>query len=335
MPYVNNYEEILKENKVDYEIINWDRFNFEENSSLKYRDSKTGHQRSFFDYLKYKKFLIQKLKTIKYDKVIVFGIQLSYFLKGILINNFKSKYLIDIRDYNKTIKYFNMKSLIVNSCFTVVSSQGFKEWLPQSDKYEINHNMQINRLDDLEKVKIDFVNEKINIANIGTLRDLEINIELIRAFKNNDKFSLFYHGEGIINKKLSNYLNTNEIRNVFLTGRYNKRDEESLYKKSDLINVIIPSNHTNSRTLLPNRLYNAVLYGKPMVAFKGTYLSEQINSYNLGLVLDSFDCISDKIMNYLDSFDLENYEEGRKIFIRKVIKENHKFKIKVKTFIRS
>ena len=47
MPYVDNYEKVLKENNIDYTIINWDRFQIEDaNSEFKYRDKKIGHQKN-------------------------------------------------------------------------------------------------------------------------------------------------------------------------------------------------------------------------------------------------------------------------------------------------
>lgn len=37
MPYVSNYEVILKNKNIDYDIINWDRFHIEDKDShLKY-----------------------------------------------------------------------------------------------------------------------------------------------------------------------------------------------------------------------------------------------------------------------------------------------------------
>ena len=53
MPYVDNYTKIFDEINADYNVINWDRLKIEKDSEFTYRDSKTGHQRSFLDYFKY------------------------------------------------------------------------------------------------------------------------------------------------------------------------------------------------------------------------------------------------------------------------------------------
>ncbi len=336
MPYVGNYEKILKENHVDYDIINWDRFNIEDgNNSLKYRDLKTGHQRNLIDYYKFNKFIKKRLDLVQYKKIIVFGIQLAFFLKDILNKRFKSNYVVDIRDYNKIISWFRVAKVIDNSSFAVLSSPGFKKWLPSSNKYIINHNTQINSLNDLNEISDNTINrEKINISYIGSIRDYKINIDLIESLKSSNRIKLFYHGQGIINKNINEYIDLNNIKNVRLTGRYKKEDEEDLYKTTDLVNVLIPKESINSKTLLPNRLYNAVIYGKPMLAFYGTYLAEQIENNKLGIVISSFERVEEQIIDYLNNFDSNIFDIHRKIFFETVIKENDKFKMQLEDFIK-
>lgn len=338
MPYVKNYETILQENKVDYEIINWDRLNIENNEgglSYTYRDLKTGHRRSYIDYFKYRAFIKKRLRATKYDKIIVFGIQLSFFLADILQHEYKGNYIIDIRDYNKIVKFFNLKKVIFGSVFTVLSSPGFKKWLPKFDRYLINHNTQVTNLNELRD-RSSFSNiktEKINISYIGSLRNYNINIDFINSVKNNNRISLYYHGEGIINKTLKDYLFSNGINNVFVTGRYNCSEEDKLYSKSDLINILIPNDSINSRTLLPNRLYKAASHFKPIVAYEGTYLSHQVKKYNLGIVLSSFNKLEDNLSIYLENFDLDAYKQGRNSFFNKVIRENQIFEESLIKFV--
>jgi len=333
MPYVSNYEKILKESNVDYTIINWDRFQIEDRSAYKYRDKKIGHKRNYYDYLKYKKFVLEKLNEIKYDKLIIFGLQLSYFLKAFLLKNHKGKYIIDIRDYNQIIKFFNIKKLIENSAFTVISSPGYRLWLPSCQNYIINHNTQINSIKELKPVSIKSKYKKISIACIGAIRDHDINIAFINSLKNNDNIKIYFHGQGDINKDITNHIIVNKINNVMLTGKYNKQDEIELYSKSDLINLLRYNDGINNRTALPNRLYNSPIYGKPILAYKGTLLSELVEKYKLGLVIDSFVGIEDKIYSYLNNFNKLEYEEGRISFLSEVIAINQLFVEKVKKFV--
>jgi hypothetical protein len=270
----------------------------------------------------------------KYDKIIIFGIQLTFFLKQILQKKFKSNYIIDIRDHNRIINYFNIEKAIINSAFVVLSSPGYKEWLPNIDKYIINHNTQIKNLNELRSSDILLNKEKLNIACIGAIRDYKVNIDFINSLKNNNWVDIFFHGEGDINKDIQKYLDSNNIKNVYLTGRYRKKEEKKLYCSSDLINVLRYDDGINNKTALPNRLYNAVIYGKPMLAFSDTYLSEIVEKYKLGLVISSFDNIVETIKNYLIRFDNEKYNLHRNQFFNHVIKENKLFIYKLENFIK-
>lgn len=334
MPYVNNYERILQACAVEYEIINWDRFHIEDKDYLlKYRDSKIGHQRNVLDYYRFSTFIKEKLESNKYNKVIVFGIQIAFFLKSILRNKYNGKYVLDIRDHNRIIKFFNIKRVIENSGFTVLSSPSYKEWLPQSNKYLINHNTPIDNLQALKEVDINTEKLKVTIAYIGAIRDYAINIDLINSVQNNEKIGLYFHGEGDINKDIISYLKANHIKNVFLTGRYERKNENGLYKEADLINVLRYNDGINNKTALPNRLYNSVLHGIPMLAFEGTYLAEVVKTFNLGLVLDSFSGVEKNITNYLNKFDAKEYQKGRISFFEDIIKENCCFTARLKKFI--
>lgn len=331
MPYVQNYRYLLDKYKVNYEVIYWDRFHTEtKKKALVYIDGKKGHSRNILDYLKYTKFIKRRLKSEKYDKVIVFGLQLAFFLQKTL-QKYTGNYLIDIRDYNRIAKYFSFKKIIEASRHTVISSKGFEEWLPESEKYIINHNTR--------NIKIEKVNSfldksnKINLSYIGTLRDLKINIKLIESLKNNRNYTLYYHGDGMINNEIKEYLSDNNIDNVRVTGLYKPVEEPELYINSHIINVLIPTTDINSKTLLPNRLYNAVFYGKPVLTVQGTYVADLIKKYQLGIVLNSLESIDNDVQEYFDGFDLDSYNKGRELFLKNVINDNKKFENVIKAFI--
>lgn len=334
MPYLMNYISELEKNGIEYEIINWDRFQMEDKNDVNiYRDAKIGHRRNFYDYYKFKRFVKLKLERKKYDKLVVFGLQLSFFLRNSLLKSYKDRYLLDIRDYNKILNFMNFKKLIDNSYFTAISSPGFLKWLPKSRKILVNHNMNTNNIDNLNSNTSIDDNQIINISYIGSIRDFKINKSLIDSLKNVDNINLYYHGEEDDNKNISLYLEKESIQNVFVTGKYTKEKEISLYQKSDFINILIPNKGLNNITLLPNRLYNAVKYRKKIIAFEGTFLAEQVKKFKLGLILHSFDDIEMKIKEYNENLDEFEIETGRIKFLEQVIKENQNFEINLKSFI--
>lgn len=334
MPYVRSYISIVETLNIDYKIINWNRLGVSEKiDGYTFEDKKTSHQRSYLDYLKYKRFVIDKLKKEKFDKIIVFTLQLGHLFKKYLINKLPGNYILDIRDYNKIFMFSNFKHLIDCSHSCVISSPGYKEWLPESNKYVINHNTIVSSLDELVSTNEFKVNEKTNILTIGLLRHWDVNIDFVNQLKNNNKYNLIFHGEGTINDRLKNYIKDWEINNTKLFGRYKKEEEENIYKSTDLVNTLLYNDNINSRTLLANRLYNSVLYGKPMLALKGTYQAEIIKQYNIGLVVSSLDDLDKQIDEYLDTFSCEDYNRGRIEFFKTIIKENELFESTVREFL--
>lgn len=336
MPYLENYIKLLESYKVEYDVINWDRLKKEDKSSLTFRDSKKGLQRNIYDYYKYTKFIKRILKFNYYDKVIIFGIQLSFFLKSTLIKSYSGNYIVDIRDYHKLINLFDFKQLVEQSAFTVISSQGFKEWLPRSEKYVVNHNSDLSEINELRKMEQSpFKRDKINISYIGTLRDYDINIDFINSLKNKESFHLHYHGNGLINSEIMNYARYNDINNIKVSGEYSKKEEKEMYKKCDMVNVLIPATDINSRTLMPNRLYNAAKYGKPVITFDGTYVSEIVKKYNLGIILTSIYEINKDLESYIKNFNSEEFEASRNMFMGKVVEDNENFRNELSVFLKA
>lgn len=336
MPYVNNYILLLEEKNIAYDIIIWDRFHINESGDFVYSDSKTGHKRNFYDYLKYSRYIKKTLKKNKYDKVIVFGLQVSFFLQRVLSEYYKGKYIFDIRDYNKIIKFINVEKIIENSFATVISSGGYKNWLPSSKKLTLNHNINVYNTTELKQViNQNQLEQNIKIGSIGAIRDYRVNIDFIENLKHIKQITLNYHGEGTINDDLQRYIKQNKIENVHITGRYRKEEEELLYAANNFINVLRYNDGINNYTALPNRLYNAVIYGKPLIAYKGTYLADVIKMYNLGIVISSFDQLEDYLSEKIKKFNYEKYNTGRKEFIEAVLQENLIFRDKLIQFLNS
>lgn len=331
MPYLDNYLNILNSFNAEFDILIWDRFCIESfSSNLIFRRGGSKHKRGFLDYYHYAQFVKKHISENSYDKIVCFGLQTAFFIKDILCKKYLNKFILDIRDYNLIKKIYNFEKIISSSFFTVISSQGYTEWLPRSDKYIVNHNFNFSNLsgiNDVNKMEI----ENLSISSIGALRDLEVNMNLISSLKNSSLINLNFHGHGDINDILIN--KTNGFKNLNITGSYERSEESILYFKSTLINVLRYPDSLNNKTALPNRLYLAPYYGKPLFSFYGTYMSKLIQDYNLGLVVNSFENLEKKIFNYVEDFDKDEFDFSRKLFLNKVIEDNFVFKKSVQDFI--
>lgn len=186
----------------------------------------------------------------------------------------------------------------------------------------------------MENIEDNYDGGKIYISNIGSIRDYNMNKNFIDSLNGSQMIELNFNGESKTNNQIENYVKVKNIQNVITTGRYNREDEKILYQKSNMINILLHNDDINSIALLPNRLYNALFYNKPIITYKGSYTAYLFEKYDVGLVLKSFSEVEDKINKYLKEFKMEKFKKNRKEFFDCVIKDNNYFKSKLNEFIK-
>lgn len=327
-PYINYFASILKKENIEFDIISWNKEGVKE-EGIQFEmeiSNNTNFLKKFFCYWRFKKFVERKLLLKHYDFVIVHTLQLNIFIQNFLYKKYRGKYIVDIRDYSIfNIFKRRLKKLLMNSRENFISSEGFKEWLPKNIEYTLSHNTNLNT--NLQKIKIveikDFTKQKLIFSTIGSLRDKKITFNIINSLKNSTRIDLYFFGDGPISSELKKI----KLNNFKYYGKYKKDQEENFYKKSDLINILLPKDNINSKTLMPNRFYNALFCGKLIVATEGTYVGDIIKKYNLGIVinLDNIHNLENCIFSELKKLDLKKYNLGRNRMISKIKEEENNF----------
>lgn len=328
-PFVQTYLNVESE-KVT--LISWDRLGLNEEPGPYYQDNKKNIKRTFFDYMKFFNFVKNHINNNNYAKVVIFGIETLYFMRRFLIKN-KLKYIVDIRDDHKLRRFFRINKYLNHSEFIVVSSKKYQNLYKADVNTYINHNIGNFDINDHEQKAPTASSKKIKINYIGSPRDLNINKIIIDKLSNNGEIILGYIGYGNLESTLVSHVEKNEINNVIFKGVYSRKDEPVLYNNSTLINVLRFPDSKNNIYALPNRLYLAAFYSKPLLALKGTYLADIIDEYGLGLVIKDFDNIDEKIKKYLSEFSQDKFNKRTKFFLSKVLLENKKTVKKINEFI--
>lgn len=314
----------------------------DESGNLSYNVSQNevkGYFNRFYSYLGYKKFVIDCLDKNKYDRVIISTIAIAVLLYPYLKKHYNNKYLLDIRDYSLILKptCFILKKLIDNSTATVISSEGFKQWLPKSSKYYIAHNFPFELTNGIvkfpsEDLGIDLSKECLVITTIGALRDFEANKLLIDSFKDSNEFEMNFIGTGDAYNPLKEYVSEKGVTNVLFYGFYHKKDEADLLTNTDFIN-----NYTNfdlnSRTLMTNRFYLSVVLGIPMIVRADTYQGMICEKYNLGCVLSSHLEIKKQLKKYIISWSQQEHIRGCTEFLEVVKEDTKKLEILLGDFV--
>lgn len=341
-PYISYYEHYLSSFNVSIDYVIWDR-NSRNNQYpsnyyiFKYKSPvKQNPINKIMDMYRYGKFVSNIVKNHHYDGLISFTAQAAIFTKKTL-QKYNGRYIIDIRDYSPTLKFCFFKNqfnqLIRNSYANVISSTGFLDFLPSQLNYTISHNIHPSVLITQDE-KPAFNHAPYKILTIGQLRDSQTNTRIIELLGNNSKFQLIYSGKGIATDSLKSFVTKNNLKNVYFTGPYQKKDEINIANNCDMINAVMPMNY-NSRLLLSNRLYLSVILGKPIIVAQNSEQGKYVRKYSLGICIEDLSTIEDSITSYIQDFSIKKYNEGRLAFLKKINEDNNIFFTLLENFMKA
>jgi hypothetical protein len=334
-PYVCYYADILDRAGASYDIISWNRFGVDEPGvhafDLRSRLDKNVVGK-MADSFRYCRFVKSRLRQGTYDKLVVFTLQNALMLCPFLKKRYARNYIVDIRDYSVAQRFFGhrLPGTIQNAAMTVISSGGYKAWLPQADNYVIRHNtsafMPLEMQAGIEG------RTTYKILTIGAIGYYDANRAMIESLADDPMFELEFVGSGRDEQKLKDFVTSHKIRNVNFQGRYAKQDEPMFLKGAALISILIDES-LNSITCMSNRFYLSVVYGIPMIVDDNTEQARWVRQYNLGVVIDKASGIKEQIVRYLQAFDREKFDAGRKASLKIVQQDVEEFEGRFKEFL--
>lgn len=330
VPYVYNYFKIAEGMGKEYDVVCWNRRGMEADVPANYivynHLTKDGYPilKKLREIYGFSRFVRKSIRGRKYDAVFTYTIADSLFFGFWLPHCYKGRYVFDIRDYSPLIsKRFTgwiIKRLLGASAMNVISSDGFRKWLPKGFNYTVCHNT------DLEKVRESIHNNEIRqqdgtirLLTIGNLRNADVNQSVIDALANREGIELRFAGGGV-SDKLQLHCKENNIKNVHFSGCYRKEDEDSLVQQCDMMNIMLPHDAVSDH-LMSNRFYLSVRFRKPMIVNDGCFQAEVVRKYGLGLVANSDDSLYDNIMSYWKNIDWEDYNHKCAFYLEEVCKE--------------
>lgn len=341
-PYIENYLSILDSKNVEYKVMSWDKRNLVEDGvdmRFDYPINDSNRKKMVLGYIKFIKRCKSYIKKNEIDKLIILTAAPAFFMGLSYLSKFTGNFIFDIRDDSPFIRRFpkRFKKICAMAKTVVVSSGEFTPWTGR--KTILCHNA------DLEQLRLHIDDEPtlghqnpIRIVFAGVMIEGQCNVEVLKAFRNDSRFVHAFIGRDSIGKKIvQNFVASIGMRNVTFDGAYNKEDIIDIYRgKADLINIF-RAKTTINRNALPNKLYEAVLAGRPIVVFEhNVAISNYANKFNLGIVLpEEMNQMSEYVFNRIQSFDYNKYAEGRKLFLEQVDDDMKNYENAVIEFISS
>ncbi len=332
--YIKLYEKILKEKNVVYDLFLWDRDN---DKSFEKKDNMfIFHKQCPFGGSKIKKILPMFLYQLKlreiikkhnYTHLILIDSLAPVMIHDLVLSDYKNKYILDIRDYTYE-KYSSYKKIMMklvnDSCFTCISSKGFKRFLDSSPKYVYSHNISNDEFTE-DVCNIENKEQKIVIGFVGSVRYFEENKKLIDSL-DSDKFQFKYVGSKVSDCDIEGYCRNNNISNVEINGAYKNEEKPKIYKSIDVINSIYGTSSFEVTTAVPNRFYDALIFKKPIIASKGTYLGELVEECKVGIAIDVYeDDVNELLSDYINNIDVNKLNENMERTLKLVQDEQNAY----------
>ena len=123
--------------------------------------------------------------------------------------------------------------------------------------------------------------EKLVIGYIGAVAYYSSLKTLFEACKNIQNVEIIIAGRGPDSEKVES--EAKKYRNVKVLGKYNyEQDISRLYSMVDVVYSLYNVDNYNVKLALPNKLYESIVCGKPIIVAKDTYLEEYVRKLGVG-----------------------------------------------------
>lgn len=327
IPYIRFYEDALRKQGHTYDIVLWKRSGQSSNLPNAFEFSAKDHASKLgkiLPFLRWRRFTLQLLKQNHYDRIIVLTTMPGVLLADQLLGAYRNKFWFDIRDFTyENIPFYKKKvaDLVHGSWATSISSPAFRSFLPDSHKIYQTHNIS-NEEAASANCTLDIAHRPMKIGFVGGIQFVEQNKMLLDQFSNNPDYILKYAGKPHLGCDLEPYCQEQGIHNVQFLPAFTNDQKPGIYQDIHLINSIYGCSNPVVKLLLPNRLYDCVLFKKPILVSKGTYLADVVAQYNLGIAVDpATDDVAQAIEHYLAHFDHQVFDSGCQAFLNTVTQD--------------
>ena len=158
------------------------------------------------------------------------------------------------------------------------------------------------------------------------------NKELIKKMSVNSKFRMEYWGKSTVD--FDEFMKSKKYSDVQFHGKFVNEEKTSIYKEIDMINAIYGSSGLEVTTAIPNRFYDSIIFKKPIITSKNTYLGTLVEKYDIGLAVDIFnEDIETSITNYIAKFDRTNFIQNCNTALENITEEQKYFSESIRKFL--
>ena len=303
---VTKEAESLQKNGFDVMILGWDRDGFLGNDTklelkeykipikvFKRRAKYGAGIKSIFKLLEFQIWLLYNLLKNRKNIDIIHACDLDTALPARFIAKFYKKRMVyDIFDYyidshyvpNKVKKIVEKTeiNIINNADLTIICTAERKKQIKKAKpkKCIVIYNTPNISENKLNTKVIKSLNNKLKIGYVGILQENRMLKEIGEEIKECPEIELHIGGFGDLQ---SYFLNASkEYDNIFYYGSMKYEDVISLERDCDILFATYNPNVQNHRYSAPNKLYEAMALGKPIIVCENTGVDKFVNNNKIG-----------------------------------------------------
>lgn len=258
---------------------------------------------NIFNLIYYQFVVFKWLLSHKEEYDVIHSFDLDAGLPVLLVSKISNKkYVYHIADFyvdsrggipnilKKVIKKIEFM-IIRNAEATIICTEERREQIKGSKpkKLTVVHNTpskdSINKEEVFSDLSLEKENdEKITFTYVGALSESRFIKTIIDVFKLYPEFRLELAGMG----KMSDYAKEASIsyENINYYGRIDYEEALNLYSKADVMFAIYDPNIRNHKYSAPNKVYEAMIKGKPIIVAKNTSVDKIVEKEKMGFIID-------------------------------------------------
>lgn len=250
--------------------------------------------KNIFQLIKYEFSVFNWLRKNKNKFDIVHAFDLDAGLMVYIFSKLsKKKYIYHIADFyvdsrgiksnfiSKIVRGLEYK-VIENAEATIICTEQRREQIAGSKPKELYviHNTPSK----VGKVDSSFENPKLTFTYVGGLTRNRFIEHAINLFKQHQSFDLKLAGMG----NASDYAKeaSSNYENIEYYGMVDYEKALELYGRTDVMFAIYNPEVSNYKYSAPNKVYEAMMYGKPIIVAKGTGVDDIVSKEDMGFVIE-------------------------------------------------
>lgn len=233
----------------------------------------------------------------KHEKKIIYHIADFYADSRLKIPNIIKKYLRN-KEYG----------VINNADATIICTDDRKGQIEGSNpkKLTVVHNTPPVKQ---KKLVIKSIDDKIKITYVGGQEKKRFIDQAISAIKNMPNYHLTLAGS--VGDARESIKEISSIKNIEFLGKVSYERALQLYEDTDIMFAIYDPEHPNHKYSAANKVYEAMLLGRPIVVANNTGMDKIVRDEDMGYTIDFNQESFEKLLEHLSNNKEELYKKSK------------------------